>query len=214
MTAAEADVDEAKAEHDKAKTEAALACKTGDGPKCKGTTKTRNDADLDVQKAEAFAMLQRGRLSLLGPEQKPFEGYAHAAKVFEAAGIGVASVNEARLTLLMPFALVLISEVGTLVFLGMALGHRVAPVSVVANDTGPGLPQFPQFPGPEIVRFPQKHKVIKALESQRGPVSNSKLAELLGETEGEASKSWREVQDRLEIGRQGKELRIQLRRTA
>lgn len=209
---AEADVDEARRTHDAAKAEAAKECGTGKKTKCDGKASTRDYAAKDLEKAESFAMVLRGKLSLMGPEEKPFAGYAHAAKVFEAAGAGQASVIEARLTLLMPFALVLISEFGTLVFLGMAIGHRVS-VSVAANDSGPGLPQFPTVSGSEIVQFPMKHKVIKALETQRGPVSNAKLAELLGETEGEASKSWREVQDRLEIGRQGKELRIALRRT-
>ena len=136
--------------------------------------------------------------------------------MFEAAGFGDAPVVEARLTLLMPFALVLISEVGTLVFLGMALGFKAASVSIPANDTGPGLPRLPSVSTVSVVDFQKAskaHKVLTALESQKGPVSNAMLAPLLGETEGEASKSWREVAEHLEIGRQGKELRIALKKT-
>lgn len=212
---AEADVDEAKRLFDAAKDAAAKECATGKATRCAGKTETRNYAARDLEKAESFAMVLRGKLSLMGPEERPFSGYAHAAKVFEAAGFGHAPVIEARLTLLMPFALVLISEVGTLVFLGMALGFKQASVSLPANDTGPGFPQLPSISTVSVVDFQQarkQHKVLKVLERQKGPVSNAELARLLGETEGEASKSWREVQHHLEIGRQGKELRIALRK--
>lgn len=216
---AEADVDEAKRLFDEAKTAAAKECGTGKKTKCEGRTETRTFAARDLEKAESFAMVLRGKLSLMGPEERPFSGYAHAAKVFEAAGFGDAPVIEARLTLLMPFALVLISEVGTLVFLGMALGFKAASVSIPANDTGPGLPRLPSISTVSTVsvidfqKASKAHKVLTALESQKGPVSNAMLARLLGETEGEASKSWREVAEHLEIGRQGKELRIALKKT-
>jgi hypothetical protein len=177
---------------------------------CDGWKQQRRDITVVVKTLEI-------ELAALGPK-KPVN--AKAEKFAEIAALF--SFDKAKATaafaLLEPFLFTLFFEFGSIIALGFAFTGSVAPVSVVANDTGPGLPQFPQFPehfpGPAIVQFPTKHKVIKALESQRGPVSNSKLAELLGETEGEASKSWREVQDRLEIGRQGKELRIQLRRTA
>jgi hypothetical protein len=176
------------------------------GEVCNDWKERRSDAIASVEKIEA-------QLAALGPK-KPVN--AKAEKFAEIAALF--SFDKAKATaafaLLEPFLFTLFFEFGSIIALGFAFTGSVAPVSHVANDTGPGLPQFPQFPGPEIVQFPTKHKVIKALETQRGPVSNSKLAELLGETEGEASKSWREVQDRLEIGRQGKELRIQLRRTA
>lgn len=77
----------------------------------------------------------------------------------------------------------------------------------------PQPPKRKRFPASEVVDF-QKHKVLRALASEATAVSNARLAELLGETEGEASKSWREVSEHLEIGRQGKELRIALKRTA
>lgn len=66
-----------------------------------------------------------------------------------------------------------------------------------------------QFPA-NVVAF-DDHKVVRALRKARKPVSNSELAGLLGETEGEASKSWREVADHLIVGKQGRELRIALR---
>lgn len=121
---AEADVEKAKADYDAAKQLAARECATGKGRRCDGRIETRDSAAKDLEKTESHAGLMRGRLAMLGPEARPFEGYHHAAKVFAAAGLGDVGVIEARLELLLPFVLVLISEVGTLVFLGLALGHR------------------------------------------------------------------------------------------
>lgn len=77
----------------------------------------------------------------------------------------------------------------------------------------PEPPKRKRFPDSEVVDF-QQHKVLRVLASEARAVSNARLAQLLGETEGEASKSWREVSEHLEIGRQGKELRISLRKSA
>jgi hypothetical protein len=64
---------------------------------------------------------------------------------------------------------------------------------------------------PENVVNLESHKVFRALRKVSKPVSNSELAHLLSETEGEASKSWREIADHLEVHREGRELRIALR---
>lgn len=173
---------------------------------CEGWKQQRRDITVVVKNLEA-------ELAALGPK-KPVN--PKAEKFAEIAGLF--SFDKAKaaaaFALLEPFLLTLFFEFGSIIALGYAFTGSVVSVSVVANDTGPGLPRLPDLPQFPVLAIVPKHKVIKALETQRGPVSNSKLAELLGETEGEASKSWREVQDRLEIGRQGKELRIQLRRTA
>lgn len=141
ITEAEADVDDAKRQYDAAKDAAAKECGTGKATRCAGKEATRDWAAKDVEKAESFASLNRGKLSLLGPEEQPFAGYRHAAKVFEAAGMGNAGVIEARLELLLPFVLVLISELGTLVFLGMALGQKptVEKSSEVAKTERPKI---------------------------------------------------------------------------
>lgn len=176
------------------------------GEVCTDWKERRRDATASVEKIEA-------QLAALGPK-KPVN--AKAEKFAEIAALF--SFDKAKATaafaLLEPFLFTLFFEFGSIIALGFAFTGSVAPIAFVANDTGPGLPRLPDLPQFPVLAIVPKHKVIKALETQRGPVSNSKLAELLGETDGEASKSWREVQDRLEIGRQGKELRIQLRRTA
>lgn len=121
---AEVDAEKAKADYDTAKQLAARECASGKGRRCDGRIETRDSAAKDLERAESHAGMMRGRLAMLGPEEQPFAGYRHAAAVFAAAGLGDAAIIEARLELLLPFVLVLISEVGTLVFLGMALGHR------------------------------------------------------------------------------------------
>lgn len=98
------------------------------------------------------------------------------------------------------------------------LDFQPLPKVVVSEDRlPPPIPPEPpkrkRFPDSQVVDF-QKHKVLRVLASEATAVSNTRLAQLLGETEGEASKSWREVSEHLEIGRQGKELRIALKRTA
>lgn len=147
------DVKRASDEYAKARDAAAKECATGKEGKCKGREATRDAAKAEyeaaesrstakraelekaVERAESHAGMMRGKIAYLGPEAKPFEGYHQAARVFEAAGMGSAGVIEARLELLMPFGLVLITELGTIVFLGMALGHRwQEDATPLAND--------------------------------------------------------------------------------
>lgn len=145
-----ADVAKAAADFEAAKREAASECASGKAKRCEGREATRDAAKADLEAverrgavrraelakaaelAESHAGMMRGRIALLGPEAKPFEGYHQAARVFEAAGLGAADVIEARLELLMPFALVLITELSTVVFSSMALGRRerVAPLAL------------------------------------------------------------------------------------
>jgi hypothetical protein len=63
-------------------------------------------------------------------------------------------------------------------------------------------------------RLPAKHPVISALENIKVPVNNGELARLMGVSDGEASKRWREVAHLLEVARAGKERRIALKRLA
>jgi hypothetical protein len=60
-------------------------------------------------------------------------------------------------------------------------------------------------------RLPAKHPVISALENIKVPVNNGELARLMGVSDGEASKRWREVAHLLEVARVGKERRISLK---
>lgn len=156
-----------------------------------------------------------GEIRALGP-QKPVA--PKAEKMAAVAALFGADQQKAKaaLMLLEPFLWTLFFEIGSIVSLGFAFRSGPVLVSAPANDIAP--PPLTRKPLPsvstaQLLSF-QGHKVLRALESEKGPVSNARLAQLLGETEGEASKSWREVSEHLEIGRQGKELRISLRKTA
>lgn len=126
LTKAEADTAAAKAAADAATKAAAAECATGQGKFCRGKEATREAAKDDLAKAKEAESLARGQLLLLGPDENPHEGYHHAARTFEAIGFGTTAVTEAKLELLMPFALVLISELATLIFFGLGIGGHAA----------------------------------------------------------------------------------------
>ncbi len=67
------------------------------------------------------------------------------------------------------------------------------------------------FPA-NVVPLIAKHPVIAALENNGGSVaSNRELANLMSVSAGEASKRWQEIEDRLNVTRDGKQLRIALK---
>lgn len=76
--------------------------------------------------------------------------------------------------------------------------------------TKPGKRRRERFPA-NVVTF-SNHPVVKALRDNGGSVSsNRELARIMGVCDGEASKRCREVADRLQVEKIGKEIRIRLR---
>lgn len=68
-----------------------------------------------------------------------------------------------------------------------------------------------RFPD-NVVPITEKHPVERALENNGGAVSsNRELANLLSVSDGEASKSWREIEDRLIVTRSGRQVGLALR---
>lgn len=205
---AEADLSGLRLELRAAVVAAALECKSGKGTKCDGTAGTRDAAARDVERAEIAASRHRQVLEALPPIAEPNGGYAQAARVLEALGLADALDIERRLALLMPFALVLITELSTVVFLAMGLGHR-SPGGIAKRDqaakTGETISNLsqsvitgrnhveiepenePPTPGkrgpallPEnvVALHPGKHPVLAALEGAGGAVASN--AELAG----------------------------------
>lgn len=89
-----------------------------------------------------------------------------------------------------------------------------AMVSGEFPEPTPPKPRKRKKPGqfPENVVDFQHHPVVAALQKNGGSVSsNRELASLMNVTEGEASKRWQEIQNRLEVQRVGKQLSIALR---
>lgn len=113
-------------------------------------------------------------LAELGPAQQASAGYAHAARVL-AAIPGVtepAEAIQARLELLLPFITVLISELGTIAFLHIGIGHR-APAKVPAQSA-PAVPsEKPKGPtgsGPNKPRRTVRKQVLRTVGLSGGTV--------------------------------------------
>ena len=113
---------------DQARAEVAAECGSGKGKKCAGKRETVSVYELAVAGVEA-------KLAILQPAREPNAGWVHAGRIWSAMTGGDANTASQRLELLMPFLLVLITEIGTLVFTHMAL--RTAQKTVPANDVQP-----------------------------------------------------------------------------
>jgi len=143
----------------------------------------------------------------------------------------------ATLLLLIPFAKTLFFEIGSIVSLGFAFRPRPVPktFSEIKTESLKKVERSPladMFSGeqpdptppkgrktkkekhfPEnVVPIRGKHPVERALEKVGGSVSsNGELASLLKVSDGEASKSWREIEDRLIVTRRGRHVHLALR---
>lgn len=107
-------------------------CRSGKGARCDGTS-------YSVRTYEAALDGYDAKLARLAPTAGPAAGYAHAAQVLAAVPFvtaGAAAI-QAQLELLMPFASVIIGELGTLGFLYLGLGHRPGARRTVRTE-GPG----------------------------------------------------------------------------
>lgn len=143
---AEADLKSAKAAAKASAAAAAKECGSGKKTKCEGKEATRDFDAKQVEKAESHVLMMTARVNVLKPVADPHGGYKRAAEVLAALPGVTASADsiEARLDLLLPFATVLISEIGLLVFGGLALGHAAECQkleSVPANDAVPAIPR-------------------------------------------------------------------------
>lgn len=110
---------------DEARKKVADECGSGKGSKCAGKRETVSVYELAVAGVDA-------KLATLQPAREPNAGWAHAGRIWSAMTGGDAKTASERLELLMPFLLVLITEIGTLVFTHMAL--RTGQKAVTAND--------------------------------------------------------------------------------
>ncbi len=153
---------------------AAAECATGKGTLCRGKEATREAAKDDLAAAKSSESLALGKLLALGPDENPYEGYHHAARTFEAIGIGSTAVTEAKLELLMPFALVLISELATLIFFGLAFGHvRTGPVAVTQTSDTSGQSDYPAASDAELANV--RAMLMAANDDPSGPDGGSKI---------------------------------------
>jgi len=203
--------------------EVAKACVGGDGKACKGAKATRDVYEAAVKGHDAD-------LTRLPALQTPNAGYKAAAEALVMlpwfSDRKQADVEKALIVLL-PWLAVLIAELGTIVFLSSALGHRsvvsfsdrvqtsfsaieapdvLALFSAPQPDNDPEPPKGRKTKSDNVVRFPVQstHPVIRALETSGRTLSNGELAKAMGVSDSEASKRWQEVVDQLTVGWNGK----------
>lgn len=179
LARAEKETETKRLAEDSAVKAAIAECSTGKKTKCEGKMAIREAAKIDHEKAKSDESLSSGRLLLLGPDEQAFAGYHHTAKTLAAIGIGEADLTEAKLELLMPFALVLISEMATLVFIGMALGY-VRPVKVPDTSVRPAetsdtssQTDYPSVSESEIANV--RALLLAANDDPSGPDGGSKI---------------------------------------
>jgi hypothetical protein len=117
-------------------------------------------------------------------------------------------------------------EFGSIVAFAFGFGHRQTKRTFSASFSdsfseeneeptpprGPKKKTKPDRLPANVIQF--KHPVVRVLENVGHPVTNGELARLMGVSDGEASKRWREVAHLLEVARAGKERRIALKRLA
>jgi len=128
----------AKARADRAALAATMTkeCATGEGPKCRG-------ARASVEYADSHIAILEVRRNDMAPEQEANVRLKHAARVFAFFNPG-ADVRriEQGLELIWPFALALIMELGTIVFLGFGLGHgRSAIAGSIGTEADANSPR-------------------------------------------------------------------------
>jgi len=188
---------------DAAMRDVAAKCKGGVGPHCKGATATRDVYQAAVKGHDAD-------LLRLGSPQTANAGYKAAAEALSMMGFVGRSEPEIEraLIVLLPWLAVLIAELGTIVFLSSALGHRKELIAEKATKPPIALPEIQQ--SKEINQFPAnvipisgKHPVVRALESAGRHLSNRELASVMRVSEGEASKRCREIPEQLDVFRRG-----------
>lgn len=115
-------------------------CRTGKGKRCDGIAAT-------VAVYAAAVKGHQATLAELGPERRPDAGYAHAGQVLAALPFVTADAGDiaARLSLLLPFLVVLISELGTIVFVHIGIGS--ATMSTRKSTADSSQTSFPDNVG-------------------------------------------------------------------
>lgn len=111
----------------------AAECATGGGTRCDGRRAT-------VAVQQALVAAYAARLDVAAPTRAKGIDYAHAARVIAALPFVTANANaiEDRLTLLLPFALALIVEIGTITYLHRAFSVAPARMSPGPRQDDPG----------------------------------------------------------------------------
>ncbi len=207
----ERDLAAAKTRLAQAMDEEATNCASGKGKRCLGTRSTREER-------QTYVNVLTQQLKIMDPHHEELPELRHAAKVFAALPMVTASEDHifAQLVLFTPVMKAVFLELATLVFLGIALGHRATagatsqgalPVTRLVSHPVARIPSQLALPAP---RDPVEQLMIDALGKASRPLSNEELAATIGVTPGAASKIRARIGDRVRVERNGRELAISL----
>lgn len=181
------------------------------GRQCELKTGRRKDKEISLED------LRRKRAAM-GTDEVPNAGFKKVAEAIAIIGDMEASQPkiERLLVLSLPWLAVLIAELGTIVFLSSALGHK--SVSTVSDSVRTvSEPKALSFESEKGDRSDQEIEDIKkALSGLGHNVTNDQLASILGVTKSEASKRWRKAHAAgvLEAQRAGRYVHLRLVKAA
>lgn len=159
-----------------AQSDLATECRSGEGKRCKGIKAT-------ITVYTAAVKGHKTTIAELGPERTAHGVYAHMAKTLAAVTGGEESSIMARLVLVMPFLAVLLSELGTITFLHMAIGRTTVQIS-----TKPETVSALDYTTVNTITDPELEELRRILRKARQPLTNDQVAELMGVQKSEASK--------------------------
>ncbi|MFM2445591.1 MAG: hypothetical protein RI936_38 [Pseudomonadota bacterium] len=164
------------------------ACKDGDGKLCKGARATNAAAQEYARLARADLRDAQRDLDAIKAPAAPTAGYAHVARILTLAG-GNATLVEDAIVLAMPFLAVLITELATVVFLAMALGHRVVDAEALAPPVRKPLPDsLATLADPATALDADVLAVRSCFRPGERSLTNNEIAQRMGVKKGEASK--------------------------
>ncbi len=175
-----------------AQTWVAHECRSGNGPRCRGTqfTLAQRVAYSDKLRAQLEAA------SVPPPVDPKADKIAAAASLLGGNG----ALARDLVKTFDPFTLALFFELASVFLFGFGIRHQ-PPAKVVEPETEPE--EVPSGGG-----IPLNHPVLIELRRHQRPLSNDDLARAMGCSKSEASKRWREVQQHLNVKREGRHLRI------
>jgi len=181
------------------------------GPQCEKKTGRRKDKEISLED------LRRKRAAM-GTGEVPNAGFKTVAEGIALLGGMEASQGkiERLLVLSMPWLAVLIAELGTIMFLSSALGHKtvaVDAVHAVSNTVPAQTTKALSFERPDgdysDDEIEQIRKILTGLDKT---VCNSELAKLAGVDPSEMSKRWRKAEKAgvITAKRSGKHVHLRL----
>ena len=188
------------------------------GPQCEKKTGRRKDKEISLADL-------RTRRAALGTGEVPNAGLKVVAEgISLLPGVEASQAKIERLLVIsLPWLAVLIAELGTIMFLSSALGHKtvaVHAVDAVSNavpvETAKSEPKALSFENEKGDRTDKEIEELKEILSKIQSACNKQLAELAGVTPSEMSKRWPKAVEAgiVQARREGKYVHLSLVKSA